>query len=466
MKYLSLIIILVFAFILRIINLNQSLWWDEAISVVYAMSSDFWWFVTKYPIGDFHPPGYFALLWVWGHLFGFSEISVRLPSLIFGLLTIYMTFLIGKELFSKKVGLLAALFLTVAPLHIYYSQEARMYSLAAFAVASATFFLIKLIKEEKWGRVGYVLSIGLLLYSDYLTYFILPVHIMFIFIFHRKILKLYILNLIIGFIFIIPWLMIFPKQFAGGQATAGIITGWKEVVGGASIENLLLLPIKIITGRINFDNNLSYVLTFVILAFPFILSVIKLLKLKQDFRQFLLWFWLILPPFMAFLISFFIPVFSYFRFIFILPAFYLLISVGLEKFNSRLSKMLVILIVLSGFTASSIYLFNPRFHREDWREAVGFVSGKADEQSLVIFENNEIPAPVRYYKSNLSNFKPGLSENLVNDLEGKDKIFLFEYLADIYDSGRSVEQKLQNLKFVNTKTYDFRGVGFIRLYEK
>ena len=99
----EIIFLLLTAIFLRLINLNQSLWLDEAINVVYARSNYFWWFVSEYPIGDFHPPGYFAMLWLWGQAFGFSEISVRIPSVIFGVLTVYLTFLIGRNLFSSKV---------------------------------------------------------------------------------------------------------------------------------------------------------------------------------------------------------------------------------------------------------------------------------------------------------------------------------------------------------------------------
>ena len=82
-------LILLLAFILRLVNLNQSLWWDEAINIVYARSSDLWWFVTKYSVGDFHPPGWFASLLGWGYVYGSSEITNRLPSVIFGVASVW-----------------------------------------------------------------------------------------------------------------------------------------------------------------------------------------------------------------------------------------------------------------------------------------------------------------------------------------------------------------------------------------
>src|SRR3989338_2066633 len=135
--------------ILRLISLNQSLWLDEAINVMAAKSFSLPGMVTQYAVADFHPPGWFAVLWFWGKLFGYSEISVRLPSVIFGVVTIYITYLLGKKLVSKNLGLLAALLIAINPLHIYYSQEARMYSMAVLAVVVNIFILIKLIHKER-----------------------------------------------------------------------------------------------------------------------------------------------------------------------------------------------------------------------------------------------------------------------------------------------------------------------------
>ena len=92
-----LLAILLIAFILRVINLNQSLWLDEAINVLATQNFSFLGIITEYAKADFHPPGWFIILWFWGKLFGYSEIAVRIPSVIFGVITIYITYLIGKN---------------------------------------------------------------------------------------------------------------------------------------------------------------------------------------------------------------------------------------------------------------------------------------------------------------------------------------------------------------------------------
>ena len=124
-------LILLLGIFLRLISLNQSLWLDEAIIVNATSTNSFLGMITEYSKADSHPPGFLAILWIWTKIFGTGEVIVRLPSVIFGIVTVGITYLIGKKLRSAKLGLLAALLLAVNPLHIYYSQEARMYSLAA-----------------------------------------------------------------------------------------------------------------------------------------------------------------------------------------------------------------------------------------------------------------------------------------------------------------------------------------------
>lgn len=456
-------LILIIALFLRLINLSQSLWLDEAINVVFARSSSFWWFITKYPIGDFHPPGWFALLWVWGHIFGFSEMAVRLPSVILGTVTVGLLFLLGKELFGKKVGLLAAFLLSIAPLHVYYSQEARMYVLAAFSVTLSFYFLNRLIFKEKYSKLGFVLSLVLVLSSDYLAYFVIPAQIFYL-IWIKKIRKDILVDFLLSGIMFFPWLLIFPNQLEKGINTASILPGWANVVG-SSFKDLLLIPIKTFFGRVTFFDKTLYIVVLGLVGALFGSIFFYGLK-KIDQATKMLISWIFIPLILSFLLSFFIPVLSYFRMIFILPAFYLILSRGIVNLPKKIATPAIILICLISVASLLGYYLNPKFQREDWRGAVSFVSSKLDNQTLVIFENNEIPAPVVYYSNNLSHFKPGLSENLRSDLENKRKVFVFEYLEDIYDLKRIVEQKLKNLSFTQMQTFDFSGVGFVKLYIK
>ena len=89
------IIIIIVALILRVINLDQSLWLDEAINVNNATNLDYKTLVLNYSLGDFHPPLFHVVLKTWILLFGNSEIAVRSPSIIFAIFSILLVYLIA-----------------------------------------------------------------------------------------------------------------------------------------------------------------------------------------------------------------------------------------------------------------------------------------------------------------------------------------------------------------------------------
>ncbi|MEK7497631.1 MAG: glycosyltransferase family 39 protein, partial [Patescibacteria group bacterium] len=156
------VIALILGLLLRLISLNQSFWLDEATSATVVKTLSFGDIVNKFAPGDFHPPLYYFALKVWSLSFGVNEIWARLLSVLFGLCTVYLVYLIGKSLKSRTLGTIAAILIATAPLHVYYSQEARMYSMETFLVSLAVYLFIK----KRWIFFSIVLAlVGL---TDYL----------------------------------------------------------------------------------------------------------------------------------------------------------------------------------------------------------------------------------------------------------------------------------------------------------
>ena len=142
-------IILILAFVLRLVSINQSFWLDEATSATVVGDLSFGDIITKFSPADFHPPLYYLTLKLWSGFSGTSEISLRLLSVLFGTGTIFIVYLIAKNLFSKQVGVISSILLATSGLHIYYSQEARMYSMATFFTALACYFFTKVGQGSK-----------------------------------------------------------------------------------------------------------------------------------------------------------------------------------------------------------------------------------------------------------------------------------------------------------------------------
>jgi uncharacterized membrane protein len=133
---------------LRIYELGtESLWLDEADSL-YSAHQSIIQLLKDCAVWHRHPPLHFFMLYLWIPVFGNSEVAVRLPSVIFGIISIVLIYKIGRHLFNEKVGLISSFLSAISYYHIYYSQETRSYSLLLFLTLLSFLFFIKLISSD------------------------------------------------------------------------------------------------------------------------------------------------------------------------------------------------------------------------------------------------------------------------------------------------------------------------------
>jgi hypothetical protein len=134
---------------LRVLQLgNKGMWLDETFSVWMANNSvaDMLQWIVKI---DQHPPLYYLLLHYWIAHFGDTPHYVRLLSVLFGVSTIPIIYLIGKRMSGVVMGLAAAVILALSPYHIYFAQETRMYTLLTFNAAVAIYALVRLLTDSR-----------------------------------------------------------------------------------------------------------------------------------------------------------------------------------------------------------------------------------------------------------------------------------------------------------------------------
>ena len=466
-------VILLLGLSLRLISLDQSLWLDEAINVIATQNFSLLGMITDYAKADFHPPGYFIMLWIWTKIFGIGEIFVRIPSVVFGVLTIYVVYLLGQRIHSKTLGIFSAFLLTISPLHIYYSQEARMYSLAALAVSINILLLIKLIKGENFNLIFLIISNVLVLASDYVAYFIFPAQFIFLLMIKQKIIKTWMTALSMAILTGIWWIPTFLNQLDVGAVASANLPAWKFIVGGFDSKTVPLTFIKFIIGRISLADKLIYGLILLPISILFLFLIWRGIKFIITIWRNLLVIWIAVPVIIATLVSLIIPIYSYFRLQFILPAFFILIALGILSFKSKIRYAFLIAVVLIQLFSSLVYLFNPSFHREDWRGATNFLKNK---DTLVLFESSGTLPPFDYYAKGEINASGALKEfpakdtedvaNLENILQDKKDVYLIEYLVDISDPKRLVQKRLAQLNYTQADIKNFNGVGFVYHYVK
>lgn len=158
--------ILLLSLLLRLLALSQhDFWYDEA----------FTYFVARLDIksllaataSDANPPLYYILMHYVAAI-GKSEIILRLPSLVTGLITVILTHAIVKKFISNKAALTATAFVSVSPLTIYLSTEARPHSLGVLIATLEVFAFLSLIKRPTLPNSGFfIITTAIGLYTHY-----------------------------------------------------------------------------------------------------------------------------------------------------------------------------------------------------------------------------------------------------------------------------------------------------------
>ena len=119
------------------------------------------------------PPAYFLMMALWDKFSGGHVLLDRLLALFVGLLGICFVYQLGRQLFSAKIGLVAALLLASSAFFAHYLHEIRAYSLYVMAVAlSGWLYWLTLdtrYQERRWVRWGFALSVALSLYTHYIA---------------------------------------------------------------------------------------------------------------------------------------------------------------------------------------------------------------------------------------------------------------------------------------------------------
>jgi mannosyltransferase len=457
-KY-PLLFILFLALVLRLVNLNQSFWLDEAAQVIESARP----LSQQFNIAaDFHPPGFHLLLFVW-MLFGHSEIWIRLLPLGFGLGSVFLIYHIAKALGYQKHATWVALFLAISPYHIWYSQETRPYSMFVFTSLLATYLLIK----HSWKH--YAFSVMWLLYSLYFAPFVLMGHIVYVLVVDRKQIKQFMMALFIGCLTFIPWVPSFLEQLRIG--TGGAFAGWTSVVSVVPIKAIPLTIAKFLFGHGSFFNKTTY--AFALIP-SFVISVLAVILTWKSKRYRSIYIFFLIPLVSAMAISLVVPVIAPQRLIFLLPLFLLLLAAGIESLQSKYRVIALGVILLTSSIGVLQYYTDPGVQREQWRQASQYVD-QTTYRALSLFAFPEPFAPYYWYASGrvpgygyAPKFivQPEDLSALTSAIRNKDRLFVFQYLTGLTDPDNTIQRTLMYAGFAQTDIKNFPGVGFVYVYDK
>jgi mannosyltransferase len=212
-----LLLIILLGMALRCFHLGtQSLWHDEAFSLGVASRLDPGQILAN-QAHDVHPPLYNLLLYFWIKLVGIHDFTTRMLSLVAGVLSIPLIYVVGRKLFDPLTGLWAAFFVAVFPFHVYYSQEARMYTLLALLTTLSLWLLLWIIERNRWWAWGCLwLCLVLGVYTHYFFAFVILVFHLYLVLSGRKYCHLWLPLLIVDGLLVLallPQATIFLHEF-------------------------------------------------------------------------------------------------------------------------------------------------------------------------------------------------------------------------------------------------------------
>lgn len=153
---------------------------DESFSAAYAAD-------LSLVLKGVRPPVYFVLLAAWRWVFSDGLFALRFPSVIFGVMAVFLVARLGEKLADRRTGLVAAFLLAGIPLHIAVSRQAQVYSLLLALSLAALVLLIRVSEEEDdITGVGLLAAVNVLgIFTAYLYIFALISQI-FMLIFLRR----------------------------------------------------------------------------------------------------------------------------------------------------------------------------------------------------------------------------------------------------------------------------------------
>lgn len=456
MKKSSIFYVLIIATIVRLLSINQSLWLDETTTALTTQMS-VQTFFNSFLVQDFHPPLYYLLLKGWAFVFGTSEISLRIPSVVFAVLTIYVIYKIGLLLKRPVAAISGSLLVSLSGLHIYYSQEARMYSLAALFVSLFLYFSLQFFIRKQRIHLFQMSLISILIFlTDYVAMFIVPSVIVLLLMSrsHRKQMR-WLFAAYIPFIvvFALFWPVLSSQLSIGSNISSNSVE-WSAVLGKVNFKNILLIPIKFMIGRIGYDSKIIYALVIVVGFAMYSIALSSIMYINKNKRKeinFLICI-ILITLLLVVCTGFIFPIISYFRLLFLIPIILLLVGIGLEEIPSDRFLPLLLLLIVFNSLVSYRYLSNYRFWREDWRWAANYIRNESiNSSSAIVF-------PAESQKEAFSYYIPGIEILRYGDKPDQETIWLMRYVWNVVDPQDKSRIDIESSGYHKVSEHNFNGV--------
>ncbi len=394
--WLTLFLLLAAGVAVRFLHLvSKPFWFDECFSVEVARIGwkNFlrllWWREANMSL-------YYVLLRIWLH-FGQTEFFIRSLSALIAAATLPANYWLGRSLYDRRVGLIAAALFAFNAYSVRYAQEARSYALFLLLATLSSCFLIAFLREpSRRNRLGYVLISSLAVYAHFYALLLVVAQWLAL----RRLgsvdpsspqppVQMRRAWIAIG-VAALPLLVFVAKTGAGPirwiprPGVHDVLAFYEHLAGGSN----WILPVL-----------------FAVAGIAAVLPVRKQLWAReQDWDtwriQFLLT-WLLFPVLLTVLLSFARPVFLGRYMIFCLPALLILAAAGLARIRQSwlMGAALAGMLLLGGRGILFVYGHDFDHERDASGAASNFILDHAEPGDAVIFHIAETRIPYEFFRT-------------------------------------------------------------------
>lgn len=377
----ALLVLMLIGAALRFADIGtESLWVDEIYSFRQAMKSVAM-IIANAP-QDVHPPVYYALLHFWALLFGTTETALRSLSAVFGVAALPLMYVLGREMYSQRVGLYAALLLALSHFHIHYSQEARNYAYAVLVVILGMIGFVRYVKQFNsqsepvlsWKLLAFfLLGNTLILYSHFFALFVIAAQNALVLSFalirrdvFRRMWKSWLALQSLLLLLFVPWMEILYWQIQAVKSSfwidpPNLMTLAETIIefAGSFSAAVVILPLCVLA-VVQVRKRLVTIQDDNAQGKP---ETVFIAHVQFDYRLAMLLLWLVLPIAIPFIRSLYSTPIYYVKYtIPALPAVLLLAAKGLDAFDMKMRWMRG----LVGIVIAVLCIIAWRDNRNDW----------------------------------------------------------------------------------------------------
>ncbi len=379
--------------LIRLYRIGQeSLWFDETLSVFFARQP-FWISLDRMiEEGLHHSPLFYILLRPFMQI-DQLELSARLLSALLGTLAIPLMGWIVQELVSPFGGILAAAIIAFNPYHVWYSREARMYTLMFLASAGAMLCFLRIVRDQpNWKHwAGLVFFTSIAINTHHFGFYLPLIQFVFIVLTLRKnylILRKWVLAMFLSGLTFVPWIIYVVRtgQFYGSSAStrAAVLTDLLKTFWNFTLGYTIQVTLFVVVGLVIFG-----------------MLALKGLQTITGTTRKLLLIWLLLPPLLTFLISLRLPLYMDRYLIISMPPLIVLVAAGLASLKpiALQAGLIAAVGVVTLFSTARVYFDDSIYERADWRgvSAQLSVEAQAGRDMILTLQYQDLLSYQLYY---------------------------------------------------------------------